>query len=137
LACVAEGLGIRATARVFEVDPHTVLHWLVEAAEQLRAFSQHFLHDVQGRQVQLDELFALLSAVKAGEVSETAAIEHLERSPQWVWVAMDPESKLLLAVDVGARTLAMAQRVVHQVAQVLAPDCAPLFLTARMAFGSM
>ena len=49
--------------------------------------------------------------------------------PQWVWVAMDPESKLLLAIDVGNRTLAMAQRVVHQVAQVLAPDCAPLFLT--------
>ena len=81
------------------------------------------------RQVRLDELFALLSAVKAGEVSEADAIERLERSPQWVWVAMDPESKLLLAIDVGDRTLAMAQRVVHQVAQVLAPDCAPLFLT--------
>jgi hypothetical protein len=79
--------------------------------------------------VQLDELFALLSAVKEGEVSEAEAIERLERSPQWVWVAMDPESKLLLAIDVGNRTLAMAQRVVHQVAQVLAPDCAPLFLT--------
>ena len=39
LACLAEGLGIRATARVFEVDAHTVLHWLVEAAEQLRAWS--------------------------------------------------------------------------------------------------
>jgi hypothetical protein len=39
------------------------------------------------------------------------------------------ESKLLLALDAGARTLAMAQRVVHHVAQVLAPDCAPLFLT--------
>jgi transposase-like protein len=36
LACLAEGLGIRATARVFEVDPNTVLQWLVEAAEQLR-----------------------------------------------------------------------------------------------------
>jgi transposase-like protein len=33
LACLAEGLGIRATARVFEVDPNTVLQWLVEAAE--------------------------------------------------------------------------------------------------------
>jgi hypothetical protein len=44
-------------------------------------------------------------------------------------VAVDPESKLLLALDVGERTLAMAQRVVHHVAQVLAPDCAPLFLT--------
>src|SRR5262245_34328147 len=42
---------------------------------------------------------------------------------------MDPESKLLLTLEVGDRTLAMAQRVVHQVAQVLAPDCAPLFLT--------
>ena len=101
IACLAEGLGIRGTARVFEVDPNTVLQWLVEAAEQLRAFSQHFLHDVRVRQVQLDELFALLSAVKDGEVSEAEAIERLERSPQWVWVAMDPESKLLLAIDVG------------------------------------
>jgi IS1 family transposase len=129
IACLAEGLGIRGTARVFEVDPNTVLQWLVEAAEQLRAFSQHFLHDVRVRQVQLDELFALLSAVKDGTVGEAEAIERLERSPQWVWVAMDPERKLLLALDAGARTLAMAQRVVHHVAQVLAPDCAPLFLT--------
>jgi IS1 family transposase len=129
IACLAEGLGIRGTARVFEVAPNTVLQWLVEAAEQLWAFSRYVLHDVRVRQVQLDELFALLSAVKAGEVSETEALERLERSPQWVWVAMDPESKLVLALDVGHRTLAMAQRVVHQVAQVLAPDCAPLFLT--------
>src|SRR4030095_3463936 len=41
LACLTEGLGIRGTARVFEVDPNTVLQWLVEAAEQLRAFSRH------------------------------------------------------------------------------------------------
>jgi transposase-like protein len=46
LACLAEGLGIRATARVFEVEPHTVLQWLGEAAEQLRAFSASFLCDV-------------------------------------------------------------------------------------------
>src|SRR5262244_155211 len=88
-----------------------------------------FLHDLRVRQVQLDELFALLSAVRDGAVSETEAIARLERCPQWVWVAMDPESKLLLALDVGDRTLAMAQRFVHSVAQVLAPDCAPLFLT--------
>jgi hypothetical protein len=118
-----------STARVFEVDPNTVLQWLVEAAEQLRAFSRYVLHDVRVRQVQLDELFALLSAVKDGAVSEAEAIERLERSPQWVWVAIDPESKWLLALDVGDRTLAMAQRVVPHVAQVLAPDCAPLFLT--------
>ncbi len=129
VGALAEGLGIRAVARVFEVDPNTVLQWLVEAADHLKAFSQYVLHNVRVTQVHLDELYALLSAVKDGEVSEADAIERLERSPHWVWVAMDPESKLLLAIDVGNRTLTMAQRFVHHVAQVLAPDCAPLFLT--------
>jgi IS1 family transposase/transposase-like protein len=129
LAALAEGLGIRAVARVFEVDPNTVLTWLVEAAEHLETFSRYFLHDLHVEQVQMDELFALLSAVKDGEVTEDEAIKRLSRSPHWVWTAMDPVSKLLLAVDVGERTLALAQRLVHQVTQVLAPDCAPLFLT--------
>ena len=129
LACLAEGLGIRATARVFEVDPNTVLHWLVGAAEQLRAFSAYFLCEVHANQLQLDELYAVLREVKAGELSEDEAIIRLERSPNWVWTAMDPESKLLLVIDVGTRTLAMAQHVVHQVVQVLAPGCVPLFLT--------
>src|SRR5215471_15556157 len=129
VGALAAGLGIRAVARVFEVDPNTVLHWLVAAAAHLQAFSQYFLHDVRVTQVQLDELFALLSAVKAGKVSEAEAIERLSRAPQWIWVAMDPVTKLLLALDVGDRTRAMAQRLVHQVVQVLAPGCVPLFLT--------
>src|SRR5467141_2491203 len=129
IGCLAEGLGIRATARVFEVDPNTVLHWLVEAAEQLQAFSASFLCDVHVRQLQLDELYAVLREVKSGEISEDEALKRLERSPYWVWTALDPESKLLLVIDVGPRTLAMAQRVVHQVVQVLAPDSVPLCLT--------
>jgi IS1 family transposase len=74
-------------------------------------------------------LYAVLRAVKDGDLSEDEAIRRLERSPYWVWTAMDPTSKLLVVVDVGGRTLAMAQRVVHQVTRVLAPGCVPLFLT--------
>jgi IS1 family transposase len=129
LACLAEGLGIRATARVFEVAPKTVLQWLAEAAEHLRAFSAYFLCHLHLEQLQLDELYAVLRAFKAGEITEDDALERLERSPSWVWTAMDPKSKLLVVVDVGCRTLAMAQRVVHQVSRVLAPGCVPLFLT--------
>jgi IS1 family transposase len=129
LACLAEGLGIRATARVFEVAPNTVLQWLTEAAEQLRAFSAYFLCDLHLEQLQLDELYAVLRDLKAGKISDDEAIKRLERSPSWVWTAMDPTSKLLVVVEVGGRTLAMAQRVVHQVTQMLAPDCVPLFLT--------
>jgi IS1 family transposase len=71
----------------------------------------------------------VLSAVKDGDRSEAKAIKRLSRSPHWVWGALDPVTTLLVAIDVGERTPAIAQRFVHHVAQVLAPDCAPLFVT--------
>jgi IS1 family transposase/transposase-like protein len=129
VATLAEGLGIRAVARVFELDPNTVLQWLVEAADHAAAFSHSFLHDVRVDQVQLDELSALLSAVKTGQVSEVEALPRLSRSPHWVWGPIDLVTKLLLALDIGDRTLEMAQRLVHGVMEVLAPGCVPLFLT--------
>jgi hypothetical protein len=98
---------------------------LVEAAEHLEAFSRYFLHAMHLDQVQLDELFALLSAVKDGEITEAEAIKQLSRSLHWVRVALDPVTKLVLTIDVGERTLAIAQCVVHQLVQVLAPDCVP------------
>jgi IS1 family transposase len=129
IAALAEGLGIRAVARVFETDPTTVLCWLVEAADHLEAFSRHYLRDLDVEQVQMDELFAWLSGVKDGKVSKRQAITRLSHAPHWVWIAMDPVYKLILAIDVGDRTLAMAQRLVHQVTRVLALHGAPLFLT--------
>jgi hypothetical protein len=77
LACLAEGLSVRATTRVFEVTPNTVLNWLVEAAEHLRAFCAYFLCDLHVQQLQLDELYAVLSAVKDGEIPEAQAIQRL------------------------------------------------------------
>jgi hypothetical protein len=35
------------------------LYWLVEATEQLEAFSAYFLNELQINQVQLDELYTL------------------------------------------------------------------------------
>src|SRR4029450_12250879 len=129
LACVAEGLGIRATARVFEVDPNTVLQWLVEAAEQLQAFSRYFLCDVHVTQLQLDELSAILRGVREGQISEAQALRLLEPARPWGWTAIDPVSKLLLVIAVGPRTVERAQRVVHQVVSMLAPGCVPAWFS--------
>jgi hypothetical protein len=126
---VAEGLGIRATARGFDVDANTVLQWWVAAAEPRRAFSASCLCDLHLEQRQRAELYAVLRARKAGEINDDEAMKRLERSPYWGWTAMDPTSKLLVVVDGGSRPLAMAQRVGHQVPHVLAPGCVPLFLT--------
>src|SRR5215470_10740818 len=115
---MVQGLGIRATARVFEVAPNTVLQWLVEAAEQLRAFAAHFLRDLHLEQLQLDEVYAVLRAFKTGEINEDQAIKRLERSPSWVWTVVDPTSTLWVVIAVGTRPLALAPRVVPQLVQV-------------------
>jgi hypothetical protein len=137
LACLAEGLGIRAPARGFEVDAKTVLHWLVDAAEQLTAFSAYFLCALHVKQLQLAAWYAGLRNLKAGAINEAEAIQRLERSPSWGWTAMEPNSKWLRVIDVGTRTLETAQRVVHQVVQRVAPGCVPLCLTDGLkAYGT-
>jgi transposase-like protein len=80
LACLAEGRGIRATARVVEGDPNTVLSWLVEAAEQRRACAAYFLCNLHVKQLQLDELDAVLRDRKAGESSDDEALKRLDRA---------------------------------------------------------
>jgi transposase-like protein len=57
----------------------------------------------------------VLRDLRVGTISKDEEMERLERSPYWVWTAMDPQGKLLLMIDVGTRTMEMAQRVVHQV----------------------
>jgi IS1 family transposase len=42
-----------------------------------------------------------------------------KRSRRWVWRAIDPESKLLLAIETGVRTLEMAQRHVRMLKEAL------------------
>ena len=74
-------------------------------------------------EVQMDELYALLSEMR-GEG---------ERGRCWVWAAIDPLSKLLLALEVGDRSLDVAQRLVHGVVSVLAPGVVPLFVADQLA----
>jgi IS1 family transposase len=45
----------------------------------------------------------------------------------WLWVALDPLSKLIPVLHLGARSENLAHAVVHDLRQRLAPDCLPIF----------
>jgi len=128
-ACLAEGVGLRATARGFAVDANTGLQWLGEAAEQRRAFSASLLCALHLEQGPLEAWSAGLRARNAGALKADAALRRLERAPDWGWTALDPTSQVLGVVEVGCRTLARAQRVVPQGTRGLAPGGVPRFLT--------
>ena len=123
IKALAEGLGLRATARVFDVDPNTVETWLCQAAKHMEAVSRYPIHDLHLTQVQIDELWALLGIRDVGENQEK------RKGKRWVWAGTDPVSKLWLATVVGDRSQEYAQLLIHAIRQLLAPGCVPVFLS--------
>jgi IS1 family transposase len=128
LTALAEGLNIHATARVFDLDPNTVQHWLRQATGHMDAISYYLIHDLHLSQVQVDELWVLL-----GQRDPAESGQPPPRATRWVWVGIDPVSKLLLACVVGDRSLTTAQVLIHAIASLLAPGCRPPFLSDQWA----
>jgi len=60
LRLLAEGLGLRGTARALEVKLDTVRGWLAAAAQQCESVSQMLLRELKLSQVQVDELWTFV-----------------------------------------------------------------------------
>jgi len=60
LRLLAEGLGLRGSARVLEVKLDTVRRWLTVAAQHSEAVSRSLLRDLKCSQVQVDELWTFV-----------------------------------------------------------------------------
>ncbi len=48
---------------------------------------------------------------------------------RWLWLAIDPLSKVILAVHLGPRRAEDAYALVHETQACLAPACVPAFTT--------
>ncbi len=57
---LAEGLGIRAVARIHGVEPDTVLEWLKKAGQHCQMLSEYMMRELDVSQVQLDELWTFV-----------------------------------------------------------------------------
>ena len=46
---------------------------------------------------------------------------------QWLWLVIDPLTKMIPVLELGPRTQNMAHTVIHSLRQSLTPGCLPLF----------
>jgi transposase-like protein len=60
IACLAEGNGIRATARIKNVDKDTVTAWLDRASQHIEAVSYYLMVNLHFEAVQLDEFWSFV-----------------------------------------------------------------------------
>jgi len=66
ICCLAEGNGIRATARIKQVDKDTVAAWLDKASPHVAAVSRHLMVNLHFEAVQLDEFWSFVKKKKRG-----------------------------------------------------------------------
>jgi len=121
---LAEGLGIRAVARIRGVEPDTVLEWLKKAGQHCQALSDYMIQEMNLTQVQLDELWTFVHK-KERTLTEWEKL-HTEWGDTWVWIAFDPVHKLVIAVLVGERGAKEAIGLVDRLRARLTETCEPL-----------
>jgi IS1 family transposase len=121
---LAEGLGIRAVARIHGLQPDTVLEWLKKAGLHCQLLSEYMMQELQVTQVQLDELWTFVR--KKERMLKAWEKLHSTWGDTWVWVAFDPVHKLVIAVLVGERTEEEAVGFLGRLRARLAATCQPL-----------
>ncbi len=86
--------------------------WLTRAGGHAQALHERFFCHLWLPHLQVDELRTRLRS---------------QSQVQWLWVAIDPQTKILPVLELGPRTQPMAHRLIHSLRQKLAPGCLPLF----------
>jgi transposase-like protein len=118
LHLLCQGMSCRDVAAVIGVDEATVALWLERGGQH--AQNLHAQHAPKQRPavLQLDELLATVRGV-------------LKRA--WVWLAIDPQTKLILSLHVGSRKRDAAMTFIPDIAHRLAPGHLPVFLSDGLA----
>ena len=111
LTALAEGLTLAAAVRVFGHSEGTMRTWLTRAGEHSATLHHRWLRHLTLPHLQLDELRTRL---------------RNRAHVLWLWVAIDPLTKLIPVLQLGTRTQHTAHGVVHELRQRLAPGCLPV-----------
>ncbi len=112
LTALAEGLDASAAERVFGYRQATITSWLTCAGRHAESLHERCFRNLHIPHLQLDELRTRLRC----------ATQVL-----WLWLAIDPCTKLLPVLHLGSRTQHMAHLLIHTLRESLAPECILLF----------
>jgi hypothetical protein len=112
LTALCEGLDVEAAGRVFGYHPSTITTWLTRAGEQSARLHHRTFQHLTLAHLQLDELRTRL---------------RCRTHVLWLWLTIDPLSKIIPVLVLGPRTQNAAHTVIHTLRRQLVPTCLPVF----------
>jgi transposase-like protein/IS1 family transposase len=100
LQMFVEGMSVRSIERVTQVHRDTILRLLVLAGERCTALLDSRMRNVSAKHVQADEIWCYV-----GKKDKHVRVDDpAEFGNQWVFVALDADTKLVPSFMVGKRT---------------------------------
>ena len=138
LNSLIEGNSIRSTVRLTGVNKKTVMRLLVEAGEQAQEILDSRLVNIQSNFVQVDEIWTYVGKKQR----QLKPFESEELGDQYVFVAVDAETKLVASFNVGKRNqinaISMMKELQYRITTLLqlsTDSFSPYFNAVDSVFG--
>lgn len=106
IAALVEGASIRSVERMTGIHRDTIMRLGYRVGQGCANLMDSYMHNLKCQNVQVDEIWCYVGK-KQRHLKETDNIEEL--GDQWVFVALDADSKLIPSYIVGKRTAGNTQ----------------------------
>jgi IS1 family transposase len=140
LTHLVEGSSIRSIERITGVNRNTIMTLLVDAGERAQEILDREMMNLQSNFVQVDEIWTYCGK-KQKQLTELER-DSVELGDLYVFVAMDSETKVVAAFNVGKRneanTLSMMRELQYRIKnkfQLTTDAFAPYFNAVDSVFG--
>lgn len=118
LSLLVEGSSMRSISRTVGVSINTVSKLLTEAGEACAAYHDETVRGVRSQTVQCDEIWSFCYAKEKNVATAKAAPDGA--GDVWTWTALDSDSKIILAYQIGDRSAVTARDFMFDLAERLA-----------------
>jgi IS1 family transposase len=118
IACLCEGMSVRATCRLIGADKKTVLRLLVSVGKACLEHHDRTVRGLKSKRIQADELWSFCYAKEKNLPQEKRG--QFGFGDVWTWTAMDADSKLMVSWFVGGRDAGAAYELMSDCASRLA-----------------
>jgi IS1 family transposase len=119
VACLVEGMSIRATVRVTGIAKNTIIKLLVDLGAACQAYQDETMRNLPCKRIQVDECWAFCYA-KAKNVTPEIKAKNPCAGDAWTWAAIDADTKLIPSWIIGPRDGVTARMFVSDLAERLA-----------------
>ncbi|HTR81760.1 MAG TPA: IS1 family transposase [Bacteroidota bacterium] len=140
LTHLVEGLSIRSIERITGITKRAITRVLVEYGEKAREVQEREMVNIQSNYIQVDEIWTYVGK-KQKQLAEHER-DSIELGDQYVFVAMDSETKLVPTFLIGKRnygnSLAIMRELQYRITnkfQLTTDSFAPYFNAVDSVFG--